>query len=533
MQYNIIPVPYSISRYQGKGAEPCAGYSFAGEEDINCETDLKDFFCRVFKNESAVNKDKKLDIILELSDMSGDEAYRIAVDGAVTINARSSKGFFYAVQTLKQLILEFWLRQNTAIPSIVIEDKPLYLYRGYMLDVSRHFFDADTVIELLSVLALHKINKFHFHITDDQGWRVEIKQYPRLTEIGATRKGTLGNKIPHGGYYTQEDIKKIVAYASSKHIEVIPEIDLPGHFTAAIAAYPELSCEGKAVEVATSFGIKHDIACCGKESTFTFFEKVIDEITEIFPSSYIHIGGDEAPKDRWEECPACREKMQKLNLNSVEKLQGHMVNRIAEYIESKGRKAIVWNESLNSGILNDSIICQYWSDGKEPLRVLNGINSGRNTIISKFTPYYFDYPHGMHSLKAIYTFEPELKGAEGNESNIIGIEGHLWTEYVETKAQINYQTFPRLTALSEIAWSSKAQRNYDDFEERLKEFYPIYELYGITPTPIADVNPGKIAGTIQIIKFFKNAITRESIKSFFSSYKANKKVKSTRNEDKN
>lgn len=524
---NIIPKPNSVTHIKGKKVKIAKSFIFNGDLSANLETDFASFF-----DKTAINCDNTEALTITLQKVADlhEEEYSLTADDSVTITATCDKGLFYGLQTLKQLIFDYWVTKNTDIPSMVILDKAYYPYRGYMLDVSRHFFSVEDVINLIDILAMHKINKLHMHVTDDQGWRVEIKSYPLLTKIGSYRKHTLGDGIEYGGFFTQNDISKIVEYANSKFIEVIPEIDLPGHFTAAIASYPELSCKNQKIEVATSFGIKTDIACAGKEEVYTFFEKVIDEMAALFNSEFIHIGGDEAPKNMWEECDACQAMIKAQGLNSVEELQGYMVNRIASYIESKGKSAIVWNESLNSGILKESVICQYWSDGKEPKRVLKGINSGRLTIISKFSPYYLDYPFGMHSLKSIYSFNPELNGAERLE-NIMGIESPLWTEYVKDKAKIDYQTFPRLTAMSEIAWSLPKNRDYEDFEIRLKAFYPLYSFFNVTPAPLSVVNPNKIQGIGQIIKFLKGALTKESVKAFFSSYKAAKKVKSTRIEE--
>lgn len=527
MRLNIIPAPKKTEREEGRGAGIADSFDFTGEKVPSAISDFGEFFDKAVKKAGA----GKLVINLIKNEKLPSEGYDLRINGGAEITACSAEGFFYGIQTLKQLIMDYWVNQNIPIPAMLVSDAPKYPYRGFMLDVSRHFFGVDIVINLLDILALHKINKFHFHITDDQGWRLEIKSYPLLTEKGAFRAETTGDKTPHGGFYTQDEMKRIVRYASSKHIEVIPEIDLPGHFTAAIAAYPELSCTGEPIKVATSFGIKPDIACAGKEQVYTFFRSVIDELSDIFPSKYIHIGGDEAPKERWENCEACRAVMEKEALKNAEKLQGFMVNRIVEYIESKGKEAIVWNESLNSCMLKKGVICQYWSDGKEPLRVLKGIKEGRKTIISKFTPYYLDYPYGMHSLKAVYGFNPHLEGTEGFENNIIGVESPLWTEYVEDKARIDYQVFPRLTALAETAWSDKADSDYEDFESRLKVFYPLYTVYNITPAALKEVNPNKIKGIIQIIRFFARAINRESIKTFFSSYKAAKSVKAGRDEE--
>ncbi len=525
---NIIPMPCSVNLIEGKSIAKTLSYKFLKEQSLSAQADFEMFFEKIKKDIEITDTQQTLEIEWQKDAKMQKEAYELIIDEKITITAASDSGFFYGIQTLKQIIYQYWIKKKLDLPPIAINDKPSYKYRGYMLDVVRHFFSVADVKNILDILAVHKINKLHLHLTDDQGWRIEIKKYPLLTQVGAYRSGTLGDGVAYGGYYTQEDIAEIVNYAKQKCIEVIPEIDLPGHFTAAIASYPELSCTAQKIEVATSFGIKSDIACGGKDIVYKFFEEVIEEIIPLFNSDYIHIGGDEAPKSYWESCKDCQKKIKENNLSTTEELQGYMVNHIAAFIESKNKTAIVWNESLNSGMLRESVVCQYWSDGKMPLRVLKGINSGRKTIISKFSPYYLDYPFAMHSLKSVYTFEPELKNASNIES-IWGIESPLWTEYVVDKSQVDYLTFPRLTAVAEIAWSAKIYRDYKDFELRLKEFYPLYAVYGIVPAPLKVVNPNFLQRIAQMLKFLKPMLKRESIKAMLHSSKAAKQVKSTRN----
>ena len=457
----------------------------------------------------------------------GDEGYTLMVTGeSVTIRAAAPNGIFYGVQTLKQIVVTQYAIETVLIPSMKVRDKPLYGYRGYMLDLCRHFFPVEYILKTIDILALHKINILHLHLTDDQGWRIRIDRYPRLTTVGGRRKQTVQDGRWHGGYYTKEDIQRIVAYCDQKYITVIPEIDMPGHCVAAIAAYPHLSCRGEQIEAAEFFGIKTDILCAGKESTYQFIHAVLDEVSKMFPGPYVHLGGDEAPKDRWEECPLCREMLKNNQLDKMEQLQGLLINKAVEYLKEKGKRAICWNESLYSGMLDESAICQYWQDGKDAKNVREALKNGRSVIVSKFKPYYLDYPHAIHSLKAVYTFSPEI----GDDGDILGVEAPLWTEYVADPVRAEYMTYPRLGAVAEIGWSDRKHRDYDDFAQRLPVYLKLLDIYDVKYADPRDTNPGPLKSVGQMLDFLKRAsfFNRENWRHQRESMRANKKIAKSR-----
>jgi len=465
-----------------------------------------------------------------LEENLGKEGYLLEItEKKIEISASYENGIFYGIQSLKQLTVQSMDVESASLPLVVIEDKPLYTHRGYMLDVCRHFFTTHDLIKIIDTLALQKINVFHWHLTEDQGWRIEIDAYPRLTTVGARRDDTIGDKKFHGGYYSKEDIKKVVDYCTSKFITVIPEIDLPGHSMAAAAAYDYLTCRGEKLKVATTFGIKPDIFCAGKASTYEFLFKVLDEIVEMFPGEFIHLGGDEAPKSRWNECPECQKAIKENNLGSVEQLQGFFLNKLVDYLKKKGKKVICWNESIYSKILDPSVVCQYWSDGKVPQNVINEMNIGRAGIISRFTPYYLDYPFAMHSVKKLYNYKPELEGLNA-DAKIMGIEAPLWTEYVKNLPRIEYMTYPRLTALGEIAWTRKEDRNYGNFMESLPGFLKLLEIYRVEYAPLKDINPGLFKSIKQMYRFIRTAFFKENVKSMKESAKNAKSIKEVREE---
>lgn len=432
-----------------------------------------------------------------------EEGYIIdATPSGIKISYASEKGKFYAAKTVEQI-----LRQTQfGIPQMHIEDAPKYGYRGFMLDCSRHFFGIADIKKYLDIISDLKLNYFHWHLTDDQGWRVEIKSYPNLTSIGSKRNGTRNDNIKVEGYYTQEEIKEIVAYAKDRFIEVIPEIDMPGHFTAAIASYPYLGCTGKEIEVSESFGIHAQIACAGKESTYEFCEKVLDEIFKLFPSKYIHLGGDEALKLNWINCPACQKKMSENNLANEEQLQGYFMNRIVEFATKSGKTVINWNDGLLGGNMEKSVVLQYWKESKAGKEVLyRELEAGRQIIMSPFFAYYMDYPYGMTSLKKTYNYEvaKELK------NSVLGLEAPLWAEYVENTNKLEYMIFPRLIAVAERAWSK--DNHYDDFEDRLKEYYNYLDSRNTNYAK--DYNPRRLKGIGQVIKFFANAFDKTNRKN--------------------
>ncbi len=431
------------------------------------------------------------------------EGYRLSIGmDRIILEATSMSGLFYGVQTLRQLLppeIEGGKTDTIKecnVQCLEIEDFPRFKWRGFMLDESRHFFGKESVKRILDLLALHKINIFHWHLTDDQGWRIEIKKYPLLTEIGSKRKdtqinGRLSKKrrgLPHKGFYTQEDIKEIVAYALERHITIVPEIDIPGHTTAALAAYPEYSCTGGPFRVKAGFGIFPDILCAGQASTYSFIQDIFDEVLDLFPSKYIHVGGDEAPKKRWKECPFCQNLMKKQGLNDVKELHCYFTNQVAQYLLSKGRIPIGWNEILHDKLLPGTI-GQYWLGRKK--KVISHIEHQRDFIISNFFYLYLDYTYAFIPLKKAYCFEPvpkELKKDE--ERHILGIEAPLWSEFVPDRKRFDWQIFPRLTAVAETAWSQKDSRVFSDFLTRLETFNKRLDHMGVGYAGTKTANPG-------------------------------------------
>jgi hexosaminidase len=435
----------------------------------------------------------------------GREGYRLTVTPeAVTIEAPGMAGVFYGIQSLRQLLpVEVEERHPVSgvdwrLACLVITDQPRFSWRGFMLDEGRHFHGKETVLLTLDLMALQKLNIFHWHLTEDQGWRIEIKKYPRLTEIGSqragTRKGFTGGKhngIPHGGFYTQEEIREIVAYAAERYITVVPEVEMPGHALAALAAYPELSCTGGPFEVATHFGIFPDIFCAGKEAVFTFLKDVLDEVLELFPSPYIHIGGDETPKKRWKECPDCQRRIREERLKDEHALQIYFTNRIAAYLDSKGRRLMGWNEILQEE-LDKSAVVQFWVRGRTQL--LKAIRTDhRGTVMSNCIDTYLDYGYNLLPLSRAYRFEPIPKELdEKDAASILGLESPLWTEWVPNRSRLDYQAYPRLTAISETGWTPKDRKDLKDFRRRLARFLERLDRLGVRYASQRDVKTSRI-----------------------------------------
>ncbi|MCP4763836.1 MAG: family 20 glycosylhydrolase, partial [archaeon] len=361
------------------------------------------------------------------------------------------------------------------------------------------------VKKMLDLMALHKMSKFHFHISEDQGWRLEIKKYPKLIEIGSKRKETQtrilskeSDGVPHEGFFTQEDIKEIISHASKLFIEVVPEIDMPGHIMSALAAYPELSCTGGPFEVSTRFGIRKDVCCVGKDSTYEFLENVLKEVIDLFPSKIIHLGGDEVPKARWKECPDCQARIEKEGLENEKELQVYFTNRMVDYISSHGRIAMGWNQILSDS-LNEDVIGQYWKF-KENL-VLEHLKKGRKIVMSEFFRTYLDYSYIMTPLRKSYKYEPVPKKLEKEKhANVIGVETPLWTEWVETLKRLGWQTFPRFTAISEVGWTPKNEKNFKSFKKRLDFMLLRLDLLGMYHAQSNEFNPRYLKRFIGLFK---------------------------------
>jgi len=508
--YPIIPKPVELHPQDGFFEISAETTIFADNQNRGNAAYLRDFLAPSLGNARPVQIDsdpKENTIILKtdagLSDL-GEEGYVLTVEtNSVSVRSISSKGVFYGIQTMRQLLpVEIEKRELLTnflwqIPCCQIKDYPRFPWRGYMLDEGRHFHGKETVLQILDLMALQKLNVFHWHLTEDQGWRIEIKQYPRLTEIGSHRAGTAltlrdmrkkeHDGIPHGGFYNQDEIREIVAYAAERHITIVPEIEMPGHSSAALAAYPELSCTGQEFDVPTRFGIFKDIYCAGKESTFEFLENVLDEVMALFPSKIIHIGGDEAPISRWKKCPDCQRLIQSEGLKNVHELQAYFINRIASYLKSHERQLMGWSEILGDSLPKNAIV-QYWVRNKKGLRA--AIKNGQAMVNSTYLDTYLDHSYSLTPLSRAYKFDPIFNGAdEGATQNILGLETPMWTEWVPNRARLDYQTYPRLTAFAEVGWTPASLRDYVNFRERLTTFNQRLDIHGVEYAPKVDWEP--------------------------------------------
>lgn len=431
---------------------------------------------------------------VEISPALRREAYILDITRkGISVKAGSDAGVFYACQTLAQL-------GTKELPCVHIEDSPAYDYRGMMLDCSRHFWTIDEIKSVLDLLAMHKINTFHWHLTDDQGWRIEIKKYPELTTVGNYRPYTMSwpgwkpdgwipDGVPVDGYYSQDEIKEIVDYAAKRHITVIPEIEIPGHSTAALASYPWLGCRGKNYEVVCKWMISKEVYCPGKETTFEFLENVLSEVIELFPSEYIHIGGDECLKDEWKLCPSCQNRIKEEGLLGEDQLQSYTMKRIEAFVRSKGRKVIGWDEISEGGLSPTAAVMSRF----EPERVKKVMSNGNKVILCPGYYCYFDYYQSPDheneprahkggnpnlDVETAYSFDPKEHYSSSELEQVMGVECCLWTEYVPIFQHLQYMLLPRLDAFSEAAWS-RNPRDYESFLSRLRSMASRYEECGI------------------------------------------------------
>ena len=426
------------------------------------------------------------------------EAYQLKVtQDNVTITGTSEAGTFYGIQTLRKS-LPITNKGDISLPAAEINDYPRFSYRGVHLDVSRHFFPADSVKHFIDMMALHNINRLHWHLTDDQGWRIEIKKRPELTTIGSKRSETVigynsgeYDGIPYSGFYTQDEAREIVKYAKERHITVIPEIDLPGHMQAALAAYPELGCTGGLYEVWKMWGVSEDVLCAGNDKTLTFIEDVLNEIVDIFPSEYIHVGGDECPKVRWKKCPKCQARIKELGLKAdkghtaEQRLQSYIINYAEQFLNGKGRQIIGWEEILEGGLAPNATVMSWRG-------IEGGIEAVKHKHDAIMTPssfLYFDYYQTMDTdneppaiggyvpLEKVYSYEPVPQILTPEEAkHIVGVQANLWTEYIPTYSQVEYMELPRMAALSEIQWTMPKKKEYADFLKRLPGLIAVYDI---------------------------------------------------------
>lgn len=439
-------------------------------------------------------------IVLKLGlDAANAEAYNLKVDGkGITIAAPTEAGVFYGIQTLRKSLPI--VKGDVELPAVEINDYPRFGYRGVHFDVGRHFFDVEEAKTFIDMMTLHNMNRLHWHLTEDQGWRLEIKKYPLLTEIGSKRKETVIGRNsgkydgkPYGGFFTQEQAKEIVAYAADRYITVIPEIDLPGHMQAALAAYPELGCTGGPYEVWTQWGVSDNVLCAGKDKTLDFIDDVLTEVMEIFPSEYIHVGGDECPKDKWEKCPRCQARIKALGIKSDDKhskeeyLQSFVINHAEKFLNDHGRKIIGWDEILEGGLAPNATVMSWRGEA-------GGIEAAKqhhDVIMTPNTYLYFDYYQtkdiedeplaigGYVPVDMVYNYEPVPASLTPEEKEyIIGVQANHWSEYFPTFSQLQYMALPRWAALAEIQWTMPEKKNYENFLARMPHMMDIYSLEG-------------------------------------------------------
>jgi hexosaminidase len=516
-QLNLVPWPAEVTQSNG-------AYSLTNKVTVTHNlpahnwAKLFPYFKSEMKKQLGIMvteavKGKPADISFTMTRMptSGKPAYKLSVSKTgITISSNFDEPAFHAIQTFFQLIPDA-AKGKREIPFVEIFDHARFDYRGMHLDVGRHFFPVAFIKRYIDYLAYHKINKFHWHLTEDQGWRIEINKYPLLTKLGGYRNGTIIGRYPgqgndnkrYGGFYTQKEVKEIVKYAADRFVEVIPEIEMPGHSSAAIAAYPRLSCfperptaipakmisrksvqeqkNGRIKLVQETWGVFDDIFCAGNDSVFTFLQNVIDEVTPLFPSKYFHIGGDEAPKTHWKQCPRCQQRMKDQGLKDEHELQSYFVQRIEKYLDAKGKTLIGWDEILEGGLAPNAVVMSW--RGEE-----GGIQAAKENhqvIMTPGNPVYFDHSQsenedsvtigGYNPIEKVYAYEPVPKELTAEQGKfVLGAQANVWTEYMKNTKKVEYMIFPRMAALSEVLWSTKENRNWENFEKRLPEQFKRY-----------------------------------------------------------
>ena len=530
--YDLVPLPLQTAAVQQAPFVLKSGipvYYPAGNEELQRNAG---FLAGYLKAQTGIEVAVKEGegqggITLAMDDgVQAPEGYRLTVgaDGVRIVGATPA-GVFYGIQTLRKAV-GAQAATSVELPAVDITDQPRFGYRGMMLDVGRHFYSMDELKTYIDMLALHNVNRFHWHLSEDQGWRIEIKKYPKLTEVGSKRSETvIGHNSgkydgkPYGGFYTQEQAREIVAYAAERYITVIPEIDLPGHMLGALAAYPELGCTGGPYEVWRQWGVSEDVLCAGNDQTIAFIKDVLAEIIDIFPSEYIHVGGDECPKVRWTTCPKCQARIKALGLKSdskhtkEERLQSYVIHEAEEFLNSKGRKMIGWDETLEGGLAPNATVMSWRGEG-------GGIEAARqrhDVVMTPNTYVYFDYYQaqdkenepiaigGYLPMEKVYSYEPMPKALTPEEQKyIIGVQANLWTEYIPTFAQVQYMVLPRMAALCESQWCAPDKKDYPAFLQRCSRLVDIYKAYGWNYAKhIFDVQlqltPNSETGTLDVI----------------------------------
>ena len=518
-QYEVVPLPQSIQMQKGEPfllsndqVQILAPETLMGEAAF-LQAYLKDVTGQTF---SIVSKREKRKTYIELTispNITESEGYVLTINKkGVTIAGGSAAGVFYGIQTLRKSLASIDKAAATSsifhLPSSIITDAPRFSWRGMHLDCSRHFWSVDFVKKFIDLLALHNMNVFHWHLTDDQGWRIEIKKWPRLIEVGSQRSGTiigtnsdLDDNIPHSGYYTQAEAREIVRYAAERHITIVPEIDMPGHMLAALASYPELGCTGGPYQVGHYWGVYKDVLCVGNPKVYQFVEDVLEEIMDIFPSEVIHIGGDETPTEKWQQCPKCQALAKTFPratdapsgdfeplTSKLSPLQAHFTRRVFDFLTSKGRRALGWDEILD-GSPKDAMIMSW--RGSAP--GAKAAEAGHDVVMAPTTHCYFDYQQvkdtefepsrcgGFIPIEKVYSLDPapDTLSIEARR-HILGTQANLWSEYMTTESTVEYQALPRMSALAEVQWTQPERKDYKNFLERLTHLTSFFELYHYT-----------------------------------------------------
>lgn len=525
--YEIIPKPLDVNSKGDASFLLKDGVAVIYPENNQKMQDNAEFLVDYVEKQTGVKLtshagmpvDGAICLTLDLSDDNA-EAYKLIVnDKRVCISGASEAGVFYGIQTLRKS-LPVAQDINVNLSAVEIYDKPRFAYRGAMLDVARHFYTVDEVKTFIDMLALHNINRFHWHLTDDQGWRIEIKKYPKLMSVASERKETVVGRWysgiydgkPYGGYYTQDELRDVIDYAAKRHITIIPEVDLPGHMQAALTAYPELGCTGRPYEVRTIWGVSQDVLCVGNDFTLQFVKDVLSEVADIFPSEYIHIGGDECPKVRWEKCPKCQERIKSLGLKSdakhtkEQRLQSYMIQEAAKYLKEKGKRIIGWTEILEGGLVPDATLMSWIGESGG----IEAAHQHHDVIMTPNTYLYFDYYQskkvedeplaigGYLPIEKTYNYEPMPKELTEEEQQYIkGVQANLWTEYIPVFSQVQYMVLPRLGAAAEVQWTDPSKKDYKDFLRRVPHLVAVYDCYGWNyATHVYDVNVDMKADTV-------------------------------------
>lgn len=507
----VVPAPDKIN-YNPKGgdftlsASTVINYT-AGNADMERNATflaqyVKDMTKLELGKQAAKGKAKTgISLVLNAKAKLAPEAYEIVVDKrGVTVTGATAAGVFYGVQAIRKSLPVLQSAESVELPAAKVEASPRFAYRGMMLDCARHFFPAKFVKEYIDLIALHNMNRLHWHISDDQGWRFSVPGYPRLAEVGSKRAQTvtghnseLEDGVPYGGYYTDDEIRDIVKYAAERYVTIVPEVDMPGHMMAALAAYPELGCTGGPYKTGEFWGVYRDILCAGNEKVYTFIEKTLDHICDLFPGQYIHIGGDESPRVRWEKCPKCQAKIAEQGLTDKDgmskeaRLQGYFAKRVQKYLEAKGRKIIGWDELLGCDVDTTATIMSW--RGAEP--GAQGAKLGHDVIMSPNNALYFDHYQskdtgseppaigGFSDVANVYNLEPvPAELAPSVKAHIKGVQANVWTEYIPYTNQVEYMVLPRMAALSEVQWLQPSEKNFEAFKKRVDSLRHIYELYG-------------------------------------------------------